>query len=169
MEKIIYTFGIRYSSSFGLHVSPILNRGTEFQNDSYNYIADIVNSQSDGNGNGLHLIKIYTHGKLLNISIGNWHIPSVIRMPFDWKGYILEMCMIDSQENCERFLTKFDNATFFSKKGFNKEIEGIFNKLIEFNKNYLNVQHYQILNDIEYYLKNTEARTNIGLTSIFSI
>lgn len=65
-----------------------------FKLPEYRYVIEIVEI-STHNGNGVKEMKIYTEGKLVELTNGNWKISPIVRLPYDWSGYRPELEMID--------------------------------------------------------------------------
>lgn len=51
---------------------------------------------------------------------------------------------------------------FFYKKGYSKEVEGIFNKLKELDDNYINFDHYNFMNYVEYIINQTKSQDKLS-------
>ena len=83
-------------------------------------------------------------------------------MPFNWEGYSVQAFFISKEG--KRFIKSFcfDNTGFFYKKGYSKEVEGIFNKLKELDDNYINFDHYNFMNYVEYIINQTKSQDKLS-------
>ena len=165
MEKSIYSYKVdkkpQTIGGFAAYIIPTSARDAYIDSDDY-YIADIGVVTNDMRGHGVCEIRIYTNNKLECISFGNWKLEPVIKMPFNWEGYSVQAFFISKEG--KRFIKSFcfDNTGFFYKKGYSKEVEGIFNKLKELDDNYINFDHYNFMNYVEYIINQTKSQDKLS-------
>ena len=165
MEKSIYSYKVdkkpQTIGGFAAYIIPTSERDAYIDSDDY-YIADIGVVTNDMRGHGVCEIRIYTNNKLECISFGNWKLEPVIKMPFNWEGYSVQAFFISKEG--KRFIKSFcfDNTGFFYKKGYSKEVEGIFNKLKELDDNYINFDHYNFMNYVEYIINQTKSQDKLS-------
>ena len=111
-----------------VHIEKIQLEGN-FKSPDFKYVVERVHVSSDGKGNGVSSLKIYTDGELIPFRMGNWKIVPVITMPYSWQGYWVKIEMTDSKGAIYDKKDRADNATLFKKDGFSKEITWFFDTL----------------------------------------
>lgn len=87
-----YKYGVREISGES-YVEPISDNKVP-EVDEYKYVCEyktITESQANGYGH----MSIFTKGELKVIKSGNWEIQPIVKMPFNWTGYSVEVTCKD--------------------------------------------------------------------------
>lgn len=103
-----------------------------FRLPEYKYIIEIVEISSH-NGNGVKEMKIYTEGKLVELTNKNWKVSPIVRLPYNWSGYRPELEMIDDGldvhiQNCRI------GESVYHTRDYIEIIKWVFNSIIELDK-----------------------------------
>ena len=83
----------------------------------YKYVVEFAEGESY-NGNGHQFMKIYTDGELVVLRNGNWKISPIVKMPFYWTGFWVDIEISDSDNAIVLIHHKPDEATQPGKKNF---------------------------------------------------
>ena len=120
-------------------------------NGEYEHTFEIIQGDSF-NGNGYYTMKIYTKGKLKELSSGTWKISPIVEMPYCWAGYSDCIEVVDG--NGESYMIQItpDRTSLFRKgKDFTLDVKAVYEKIYSLNQWY-NVSHLrleEILKSIE--------------------
>jgi len=96
----------------------------------HKYVVEFAEGESH-NGNGYQFMKIYTDGELEIIRNGNWKISPIVKMPFNWTGFWVDIEISDSDNAIVSINHKPDEATQPGKKSFMPDIKYVFEKINE--------------------------------------
>jgi hypothetical protein len=149
---------IKYGVNFFIkevHIEKILLEGN-LKSPDFKYVVEQVAISSDGKGNGVSSLKIYTEGDLIPFRMGNWKISPIIRMPFSWQGFWTEVEMVDSHGAIFIKKGRPDDASIFQHDGFFKEIKWAF-ETINNMASVFSAAQYELLE----LLSETDRRLNI--------
>ena len=111
-----------------IYVEPIKQKES-VSVEKFSHIFEITEIEED-RLNGYNLLKIYINGDLKPIEIGGWVIAPIIRMPFNWGGFSLELELTDRNGN-SIVKKRHPDATIFKKISFVTDIEWVMNILKE--------------------------------------
>jgi len=100
------------------------------------------------NLNGYSEIDIYTKGEKKIIEIGDWKVVPVVKMPFCWSGYSLELKAFDVDSNLFVFKGNTGYETIFKKINFLKEAKWIIQKIKDL-KDIENVYHAELIETLD--------------------
>lgn len=95
------------------------------------------------NGNGRGEFRIYTNGELKVFEVGDWKISPIVKAPFNWTGYSIELEIQDINMNTLIIKETPESETLFSKKNFVKDIQRAF-EIMNLLNNIENVQHWDL-------------------------
>ena len=139
-------FGIHYFVAETLSIEP-LDDEIDITDTGLEFAVEIVDG-SEYNGNGHKHMKIYTKGKLDEIKSGNWKISPMIKMPYDWKGYYVEMQLSDSNNSVIKLEEKPDNLSGVTKSSFELDVEWVFNTISKIEK-INDKEHFKLMEELE--------------------
>jgi len=121
----------------------------------YKYVIEFAEGKSH-DGNGHQYMKIYTNGELEVLKSGNWKISPVIKMPFNWRGYYIDIEISDSQNKSATISGTPEDVSLFKKESFFADIKFAFDSVNELA--FIdNTEHFEFLKKI----KETERRVEI--------
>lgn len=127
---------------------------TTFRLPEYKYVVEIVEI-STYNGNGMEELKIYTEGKLVELSIGNWKISPIVRLPYNWSGFLPELETIDNGKEVHKHKCRMGESVYYTRD-YKAIIQWVFDTIRELDR-VENVRQLK-LND---YLYETNRLLNI--------
>ena len=133
-----------------VYVEPIKENETSSYS-NFNYVIEIIPIENY-KGNGLNLLKIYSNGDLEVIQKGKWKIPPIIRMPFNYCGYYIDLELIDINDISVIKKRKPD-VTQYWKVSFISDIQWIFDTLLQLIS-IEDKEHFELLEQIREVNKN---------------
>lgn len=108
----------------------ILGETDLLKSPKYKYVVEFVEGASH-NGNGHQFMKIYTDGELEVLRIGNWKISPIVKMPFNWSGYWVDVEICDLNDKIANIKKQPDSESLFGKKSFVPDIKYVFESINE--------------------------------------
>ncbi|NDP22296.1 MAG: hypothetical protein GZ091_14625 [Paludibacter sp.] len=103
-----------------------------FRLPEYRYIIEIVEISSQ-NGNGVKEMKIYTEGKLVELTNKNWKVSPIVRLPYNWSGYRPELEIIDDGLDVHTHNCRMGESVYHTRD-YIEIIKWVFNSIIELDK-----------------------------------
>jgi hypothetical protein len=138
-----------------------------FKLPDYKYVIEIIEIDSY-NGNGLKEMKIYTEGKLVELSIGNWKISPIVRLPFDWSGYRPQLETIDKGKYVHKHECRM-GETVYHTIDYKIMIQWVFDTIreLEIIENVRQLKLYDCMSETRRLLNIYKNGTNLQIIKKF--